>query len=496
MNAALRTSCLPGTRTRLLTEIIDWATRNDQENGGKNVLWLHGLAGSGKSTIATTVAEYFDALGRQGAYLFFERATSNPASVLCTLAYRLARLNGGIASEISKAIAEDQSIADKPLKVQFNKLLHVPLASAAKTLTGPIIIVLDALDECGIQGSRMTLLKVLGTELATLPHIFRFLITSRAEEDIRSQFESSNLVMSLESMVEEDEALSDIRRYVQSQMLEIRNIRKISEGWPREDEMTKLVQYSDGLFIWAATVSKFLQAVANPKAQLITILSSGKVQGLDSLYATALESSCQWTDDESWADFRSIMSIVLFSRKHLNEHAIDRLLGRMEENSCRLILSRLGCLLDVSFGQPVRPLHASFRDYLTDASRSKGKQWSLASVDPERLLTECCLRVMSSQLHFNMFCIKTSYKDDFDYFAVNTKAEISPELSYACQNWWEHLKSVQVFRKPDPLVKELSNFGWKQFLFWLEVVTVIRTSGRNEACQIVAELMKVGSFIV
>ena len=72
---------------------------------------------------------------------------------------------------------------------------------------------------------------------------------------------------------------------------------------------------------------------------------------------------------------------------------------------------------------------------------------------------------MSSQLHFNMFGIETSYKLDYNYFKHYTKAEISPELSYACQNWWEHLKSVQTLDQSDSLAKALSDFGCEQFLF-------------------------------
>ena len=78
MNASLRKSCLPGTRKRLIAEIINWATQGDIEMEGNNILWLHGMAGSGKSTIATTIARHFGTLGRQGAYIFFERATGKP----------------------------------------------------------------------------------------------------------------------------------------------------------------------------------------------------------------------------------------------------------------------------------------------------------------------------------------------------------------------------------------------------------------------------------
>ena len=95
-----------------------------------------------------------------------------------------------------------------------------------------------------------------------------------------------------------------------------------------------------------------------------------------------------------------------------------------------------------------------------------------------------------------MFGFKTSYQRDWDCFRFNAKAKISPELSYACKNWWEHLKHVQTLEKSDALVQALSDFGSGQFLFWVEVVSVMRISGSHEACQVVAKLMKVGIFIM
>ena len=93
-----------------------------------------------------------------------------------------------------------------------------------------------------------------------------------------------------------------------------------------------------------------------------------------------------------------------------------------------------------------------------------------------------------------MFGIKTSYHRDGDYFRANAKAEISPELYYACKNWWKHLKSMQTLGQSDPLAKALSDFGSEQFLFWVEVVSVMKISGSYEACQVVAKLMKVSNL--
>ncbi|KAG6829538.1 hypothetical protein H0H93_014441, partial [Arthromyces matolae] len=51
-----RVVCTPGTRERLLKEIISWARDPDSAT----IYWLFGAAGTGKSTIAYTIARRFD----------------------------------------------------------------------------------------------------------------------------------------------------------------------------------------------------------------------------------------------------------------------------------------------------------------------------------------------------------------------------------------------------------------------------------------------------
>jgi len=70
MDASSRSECLPGTRQDMLKFVTDWLTTPSEK---QNVFWLHGLAGYSKSTISTTVAEYFRDLGRLGRFIFFDR---------------------------------------------------------------------------------------------------------------------------------------------------------------------------------------------------------------------------------------------------------------------------------------------------------------------------------------------------------------------------------------------------------------------------------------
>ncbi|KAJ5443122.1 hypothetical protein N7445_004235 [Penicillium cf. griseofulvum] len=59
--------CLPGTRIELLRHIAEWAVSPH----GKPILWLHGMAGTGKSTISRSVAKSLKQDKLLGASFFF-----------------------------------------------------------------------------------------------------------------------------------------------------------------------------------------------------------------------------------------------------------------------------------------------------------------------------------------------------------------------------------------------------------------------------------------
>ena len=176
-----RPVCQEGTRIDILEEIISWA----HDHSSVNVGWLRGPAGSGKSTmIAQTIADQFRLLKLLGAYTFYTRAKSNPGLVLRMLAYQLARHSPIIARHMSDAV-KDMGIISASMEIQFETLFRKALTEASKEIDSPIVIILDALDECGTSQDRRGLMQVLG-KLHELPKTFRFLITSRSETDIKN----------------------------------------------------------------------------------------------------------------------------------------------------------------------------------------------------------------------------------------------------------------------------------------------------------------------
>jgi Mrp family chromosome partitioning ATPase len=62
-------TCLTNTRVELRRQIEEWV----RNSNGKSIFWLSGMAGTGKSTIARTVARSFDDQGQLGASFFFKK---------------------------------------------------------------------------------------------------------------------------------------------------------------------------------------------------------------------------------------------------------------------------------------------------------------------------------------------------------------------------------------------------------------------------------------
>lgn len=206
-DAFSRPQCLHGTRVGIRTEITEiMAAESDQ-----NVLWLHGVAGSGKSTVSTTIAEHFRSISRLGAFMFFERGRSESSAVIRTLAYKLASFDSSIAEHVIAAFEKDNDVAQASAATQFKRLIMEPLTDAASAIQGPVFVVLDSLDECGTPESRRELTRLLSQELTRLPSNFRFLITSRPENDIVQVLPSSpKLIYQIEPDYTSDDSRKDV----------------------------------------------------------------------------------------------------------------------------------------------------------------------------------------------------------------------------------------------------------------------------------------------
>ncbi|KAH8107577.1 hypothetical protein DFH11DRAFT_1711280, partial [Phellopilus nigrolimitatus] len=173
--------CLQGTRTDVLHDICDWAISHQEPQ--TKLFWLYGIAGSGKSAIASSVASSLQKGCLAGCF-FFKRdipECRSPQYFISTLAYHLARAYKPFGDVVLQVLQDDPDIANKAVRLQFETLFSGPLSKCSQIYPPkPLIIIVDALDECQDAGSVSAYL----AQLAGLVSWLKIFVTSRPLPDI------------------------------------------------------------------------------------------------------------------------------------------------------------------------------------------------------------------------------------------------------------------------------------------------------------------------
>ncbi|KAK7020799.1 hypothetical protein R3P38DRAFT_3197225 [Favolaschia claudopus] len=484
-NAALREECLQGTRKDIITKIADWLS-SPPNASASNIFWLHGVAGSGKSTIANTVAQYFQNLHRLGAFIFFDRDTFSSCDirgVLHHIANRLAESNVRVRKALCDALSADAMLVDANYRTQFHKLVLDPLTAAAPYIYGPIVIIVDGLDECADLVSRKALLSLIAGDMARLPAAFRLLVTSRPDLEITRELQLKPHILPHLLVIGTEDTKEDIICYLRQCLRSLcQDSQAQGPQWPREEDIQLLATHSGGLFIWAATAFKFLQGF-NPRNRLSQLLRAGNTisSDLDQLYRIALENAGDWRNADFSLPAVSVLACVVLSRKPLTSEAIEAFLPESAA-----ILESLACVLECSPGVPIRTLHASFSDYLTDPDRTGCAPWFIDTDSQNQFLATRCLQVLNSKLRFNICSFETSHcrNSDVPDLAERIGKHVSNDLTYAAQFWAHHLRAAS--SSPEVL-HELEIFSKRNLLYWLEVLSLLGYSGTAHEAVKVAE---------
>ena len=133
---------------------------------GKPIFWLNGMTGTGKSTIARSVARSFADEGHLGASFFFKKGEGDRGTAsrfFTTIATDLMAHVPDLISSIRKAIDADPAISEKALKDQFEELILQPLLEIRQAPPNAmgLIIAIDALDECKREEDIQKILQLL-----------------------------------------------------------------------------------------------------------------------------------------------------------------------------------------------------------------------------------------------------------------------------------------------------------------------------------------------
>lgn len=236
------------------------------------MFWLYGPAGVGKSAVAQSTAEDASKTGLLGAAFFFSRPNKcdDSTRVIPTLAYRLAVRSPAYKRILTKVLADDPTIPEKTLHLQFKKLIIEPFAilKDEKSLSTPLLIIIDGLDECEGVDAQREFIELINEHVRTTPEFpLLWMVCSRPEWHFRKLLARVDFKVSCwreELLVDTPEAREDAYRVLVDGFRDIRH--KYSdcfsvgedEAWPSRAQLLRIVKASSGLFIFVSTILKFV----------------------------------------------------------------------------------------------------------------------------------------------------------------------------------------------------------------------------------------------
>src|SRR5882762_1768379 len=416
-----RVSCTPGTRTETLDTIYHWfngqisgtgQTLSTEGNPKGRIFWLDGVAGTGKSTISQTVADHFNRTHQLGASFFCSRddgECSNIGLVFSTIAYQLSLCSPSFQRHLSDAVEKDPDIQYALASMQLEKLVMDPLHAAIREESfPPCLIVLDALDECKDENATSVILLSLSVFAGRLSPL-RFFITSRPVSNVLRGFRDTDLMTDTNALILHNIPLhisqKDIRVYLEKTLSHI-SCPKL-KSWPPSNALTRLVDKSNGLFIFAATAANFIQDqnASNPIEQLNIILTIPYITStatsphlhLDGLYLTVLRSAFPMVSQKQRTRLRAVLGTIVLLFDPLEPDSLEALLG-LEEGTVWFTLEHLHSIAIVpdAGGGSVRLNHPSFHDFLIDSDRCNDDNFFVDLALQHGSVVKCCLQVLNT----------------------------------------------------------------------------------------------------
>jgi len=506
---------MEGTRVQILRDIDAWI----KDLTGPQIFWLAGMAGTGKSAIAYTICvrAHNDPEIILGGSFFCSRSTGVNAQrdvrcVIPTLAQLMARQSDMFSRALDAELTVDPDVLHQQVDVQVDKLLYKPLL-ALKDSKIPIVFVIDALDECSgqlsssgalddvethrIVSDMLEALVAFSRSIVRLP--VKFLVTSRPETHIRNTHVSDVVFSKILRLhtVDKQQIDVDIRLYITDRLFATPTLRALFS----EKDVSTLVAVSDGLFIVAATALKYALGAGDDLAterfkSLLTStgdkLSIGATERLDEMYAIIVKNAAKAGDahTDKLKNLLRIIAALLSARMTLSVIALADLL-ETPVGQLRASMTRLHAVVyvpDDDNDTSLRPIHASFGDYLL--GRASSHLRIPTSLGHEALAIGC-LHVMSTGLHFNVSRSRSSFEEN----VVGKRTSIRLSLEYACVHWIYHIAGLLEMASSDSSISRIfrlqirswfnrtrhqSEFDDKinkifrpRLLFWLEVMSAV-----------------------
>ncbi|KAJ3559731.1 hypothetical protein NP233_g11188 [Leucocoprinus birnbaumii] len=361
-----------------------------ESNCQEPILWMRGPFGVGKSAVAQSCAEELERRKKLISTLFFSRSNANrddPRRLFISIAFQIASRCKLFRDIIESHIQMDPSFASKSASAQFQELLVTPLSQSNVTLNGldGCVVIIDGLDECRGTKEQCEIIRIIAASVQNHTTPFRWFITSRPEDHIirtMNIFSVKSVISCIELPISRHIDY-EILTYLTDEFEDIRQQHSLPDSWPSEETLALLVQHAAGLWIYVATIVRFIRNENSfgPQDQLRIVIdflkdvstkleSHNPLSEMDLFYTLILEQIplAIRTTVRKLLLFRSVLPAYLvgfFGNKTSISYAIHLTSDQFER--CSAALRSV-----VEFeGNRIQFYHTSFLDFMKDPERSK-----------------------------------------------------------------------------------------------------------------------------
>ncbi|KAF5309936.1 hypothetical protein D9619_010222 [Psilocybe cf. subviscida] len=400
--------CDEGTRISMILGMKKFV----QDGGAASspaLYWLHGPAGVGKSALSQSLSLELKREGGHAASFFFSRTSpgrSDGNQLIVTLAYQLATSIPALQPYMSEVVKKTPAVLTASNAVQMQSLIIDPINKwqqeykrsiwrwvlrifgIDKELYYPRLILVDGLDECNDRTVQKDLILCIGLAVRQLSIPLRFVIASRPESHILATFEldpafqgPDGVIVTKKNLGEDEDADEQIATFLLKEFAEIRRVHPIRDflpqQWPRPEQIEQLVSKSSKVFIYPATVIRYIKMPNNrPDECLERILGLSAIptfdqpfEPLDALYRHIFESLPEINKTSIHEIFHFLVTPSTLDGV-ITPSIIERHFS-YKPGHVQHVLHDLLCLVAAFTGDGcIKVLHASLPDFLLDQSRS------------------------------------------------------------------------------------------------------------------------------
>jgi hypothetical protein len=498
------TGCLQGTRLVTHGTLNDWANDDAQE---LTTFWLNGMAGTGKTAIASTFATNMADQEILGSAFFVDRQDAQRCDlsrIVQTIAYELAKNDYRWLEAMWIVLRNDPTFERLPFEKQVRLLIKKPLDVVRPDT---LVILIDGLDECGASNGA-SLLETLVGSLAS--HPIKLFITSRNEAEIVNALcDIPHTSHELQNI----EVSGDMRLYWEHNLDELRRRKRLPD-WRSTIDVKQLVELTGHLFIYATTILKLISNTRTSPIKklrdLLDISRSGIGSAvafvgpdnhgpLEKLYTHILGEAVKDDDGHMSAEYarhlHDILEVVIYAQTPVTTQALADLL-QMNLNDLDAYISPLHSVLVVPDAhipdEVVRPLHQSFPDFVRQQSGTVHSKLAMDAALAHKHNTERCLSQLNKFLHYNMCSLKDAsvYNNEVADLLTRVNEHISAAIRYSCRYWISHwLEHFRAADSPTHLPLGLDVFCEQHLLHWIEVLSLV--GDMNAVQRVMPELISI-----